>query len=147
MDYGAKVLEIEGNFDACMNVIRELAEDESIYLVNSINPFRIEGQKTVAFELAEQLEWRVPDHLVLPGGNLGNSSAFGKGFRELLSSGLIDRQPKITVVQAEGAAPFARFYSDDEHEQLCERRASANARVGDQDRRACFVAEGVACGQ
>ena len=109
LDYGAKVLEIEGNFDSCMSVIRELAEDPSIYLVNSINPFRIEGQKTVAFELAEQLEWRVPDHLVVPGGNLGNSSAFGKGFRELEQSGLIDRQPKITVVQAEGAAPFARF--------------------------------------
>jgi threonine synthase len=118
LDYGAKVIEIDGNFDASMNVIRELAEDESIYLVNSINPFRIEGQKTVAFELAEQLEWRVPDHLVLPGGNLGNSSAFGKGFRELLSSGLIDRQPKITVVQAEGAAPFARFYADEDHKQF-----------------------------
>ncbi len=112
LDYGAKVREIEGNFDACMNAIRELSADESIYLVNSINPFRIEGQKTVAFELAEQLEWRVPDHLVVPGGNLGNSSAFGKGFRELLKSGLIDRQPKITVVQAAGASPFARFYSD-----------------------------------
>ena len=112
LDYGAKVLEIEGNFDACMSFIRELSEDGSVYLVNSINPFRIEGQKTVAFELAEQLEWRVPDHLVLPGGNLGNSSAFGKGFRELLQSGLIDRQPKITVVQAAGAAPFARFYSE-----------------------------------
>jgi threonine synthase len=111
LDYGAKVLEIEGNFDACMNAIRELAEDDSVYLVNSINPFRIEGQKTVAFELAEQLEWRVPDHLIVPGGNLGNSSAFGKGFRELIKSGLIDRQPKITVVQAVGAAPFARFYS------------------------------------
>src|ERR1041384_6675569 len=118
LDYGAKVLEIDGNFDASMNVLRELAEDPSVYLVNSINPFRIEGQKTVAFELAEQLGWRVPDHLVLPGGNLGNSSAFGKGFRELLSSGLIDRQPKITVVQAEGAAPFARFYSDDEHKEF-----------------------------
>jgi threonine synthase len=118
LDYGARVIEIEGNFDASMNVIRELADDESIYLVNSINPFRIEGQKTVAFELAEQLEWRVPDHLVLPGGNLGNSSAFGKGFRELLSSGLIDRQPRITVVQAEGAAPFARFYADEEHERF-----------------------------
>ena len=116
LDYGAKVLEVEGNFDACMNVIRELCEDGSVYLVNSINPFRIEGQKTVAFELAEQLEWRVPDHLVLPGGNLGNSSAFGKGFRELLTRGLIDRLPKITVVQAVGAAPFARFYSDREHD-------------------------------
>ena len=115
LDYGAKVLEVDGNFDTCMNVIRELAEDESVYLVNSINPFRIEGQKTVAFELAEQLEWRVPDHLVVPGGNLGNSSAFGKGFRELIDTGLIDRQPKITVVQAEGAAPFARFYSDEVH--------------------------------
>jgi threonine synthase len=118
LDYGAKVLEVDGNFDTCMNGIRELAEDESVYLVNSINPFRIEGQKTVAFELAEQLEWRVPDHLVVPGGNLGNSSAFGKGFRELLEGGLIERQPKITVVQAEGASPFARFYSDDEHESF-----------------------------
>lgn len=112
LDYGARVLEIEGNFDVCMNVIRELSEDGAVYLVNSINPFRIEGQKTVAFELAEQLEWNVPDHLVLPGGNLGNSSAFGKGFRELLQSGLIERMPRITVVQAAGAAPFARFYSD-----------------------------------
>ena len=118
LDYGARVVEIDGNFDASMHVIRELAEDESIYLVNSINPFRIEGQKTVAFELAEQLGWRVPDHLVLPGGNLGNSSAFGKGFRELLSSGLTTRQPKITVVQAEGAAPFARFFTDDEHREF-----------------------------
>ena len=112
LDYGAKVLEIDGNFDSCMSFIRELSEDSSVYLVNSINPFRIEGQKTVAFELAEQLEWRVPDHLVVPGGNLGNSSAFGKGFRELLQSGLIDRQPRITVVQAVGAAPFARLYSE-----------------------------------
>jgi threonine synthase len=115
LDYGAKVLEIEGNFDVCMNVIRELSEDGAVYLVNSINPFRIEGQKTVAFELAEQLEWRVPDHLVLPGGNLGNSSAFGKGFRELLQSGLIERMPRITVVQAAGASPFARFYADADH--------------------------------
>ena len=118
LDYGAKVLEIDGNFDASMNLIRELAKDESIYLVNSINPFRIEGQKTVAFELAEQLEWRVPDHLVVPGGNLGNSSAFGKGFRELMESGLIERRPKITVVQAEGASPFARFYAEREHESF-----------------------------
>jgi threonine synthase len=118
LDYGAKVFEIDGNFDTCMNVIRELAKDESVYLVNSINPFRIEGQKTVAFELAEQLEWRVPDHLVVPGGNLGNSSAFGKGFRELLRSGLIERQPRITVVQAEGAAPFARFYAGGQQDRF-----------------------------
>jgi threonine synthase len=110
LDYGARVLEIEGNFDRCMHVIREVAEDEAIYLVNSINPFRIEGQKTVAAELAEQLGWRSPDHLVVPGGNLGNSSAFGKGFRELLAAGLISKMPRISVVQATGAAPFAELF-------------------------------------
>jgi threonine synthase len=112
LDYGANVLEIEGNFDVCMRVIQDLAAQSSLYLVNSINPFRIEGQKTVAFELAEQLEWEVPDHLVLPGGNLGNSSALGKGFRELLGHGFIRRQPRISVIQAEGAAPFARFFAE-----------------------------------
>jgi threonine synthase len=124
LDYGATVQEIEGNFDTCMRAIRELVADGSAYLVNSINPFRIEGQKTVAFELAEQLDWQAPDHLVVPGGNLGNSSAFGKGFRELVATGLLDRHPQITVVQAEGAAPFARFYRehglnlvDEEHPQ------------------------------
>jgi threonine synthase len=112
LDYGARVLEIEGNFDSCMRDIRDLSEDGSLYLVNSINPFRIEGQKTVAFELAEQLGWDAPDHLVVPGGNLGNSSAFGKGFRELLELGLLTRMPRISVVQAAGAAPFARYISD-----------------------------------
>ncbi|MCA1578320.1 MAG: threonine synthase [Acidobacteria bacterium] len=110
LDYGAKVLEIEGNFDVCMRVIKELAEQSSLYLVNSINSFRIEGQKTVAFELAEQLGWQSPDHLVVPGGNLGNSSAFGKGLREMLEHGLTRKQTRISVIQAEGAAPFARFY-------------------------------------
>jgi threonine synthase len=122
LDYGARVLELEGNFDSCMRVLRDVSDDPSIYLVNSINPFRIEGQKTVAVELAEQLNWRVPDHLIVPGGNLGNSSAFGKGFRDLLALGLIDRLPRISVIQAEGAAPFARIFQnngdrlvDDEH--------------------------------
>jgi threonine synthase len=115
LDYGASVLEIEGNFDSCMRLIRELSEDGSLYLVNSINPFRIEGQKTVAFELAEQLEWDVPDHLVVPGGNLGNSSAFGKGFRELLTLGLVKRLPRISVVQAAGASPFAKYFAAHQH--------------------------------
>ncbi len=124
LDYGAAVLELDGNFDDCMRVVRELAEDESVYLVNSINPFRIEGQKTVAFELAQQLGWRMPDHVVVPGGNLGNSSALGKGFAELFELGVIDRLPKLSVVQAEGAAPFARMFesvadqsSSHEHDQ------------------------------
>jgi threonine synthase len=110
LDYGAAVLELDGNFDDAMRVIRELAEDQSIYLVNSINPFRIEGQKTVAAELLHQRGWRLPDHLVVPGGNLGNSSAFGKGFAELKGLGLIDRLPRLSVVQAEGAAPFASLF-------------------------------------
>lgn len=112
LDYGARVLEIEGNFDSAMRVVRELAADESIYLVNSINPFRIEGQKTVAAELLEQLAWQVPEHLIVPGGNLGNSSALGKGFSELLELGLIDRLPRLHVIQAAGAAPLAHFFDD-----------------------------------
>jgi threonine synthase len=120
LDYGAIVLELEGNFDDAMRVVRELAADESIYLVNSINPFRLEGQKTVAAELLQQLDWQVPDHVVLPGGNLGNSSAFGKGFKELQQLGLIDRLPQLTVVQAEGAAPFAGFFARHANELLAE---------------------------
>ena len=111
MDYGAIVCEIDGNFDDCMRLIREIAEDPSIYLANSINPFRIEGQKTAAFELMEQCEWRVPDHVVVPGGNMGNSSALGKGFEEMLQLGLIERLPKLSVIQAEGAGPLAWLFA------------------------------------
>ncbi len=111
MDYGAAVCEIDGNFDDCMRLVQELASEPSIYVANSINPFRIEGQKTVAFEILEQLDWRVPDHVVVPGGNLGNSSALGKGFAEMKRLGLIDRLPKISVIQAEGAAPLAHAFA------------------------------------
>ncbi len=112
MDYGALICEIEGNFDDCMRLIQEIGDDPSVYVANSINPFRIEGQKTVAFELMEQRRWRVPNHVVVPGGNLGNSTALGKGFGELLALGLIDRAPKISVIQAEGSAPFARLFAE-----------------------------------
>jgi threonine synthase len=111
LDYGALVCEIDGNFDDCMRLIQELGDDPSIYVANSINPFRIEGKKTVAFELMAQCGWRVPDHVVVPGGNMGNSSALGKGFQELLDLGLIDRLPKLSVIQAEGAAPVARLFA------------------------------------
>jgi len=121
MDYGAIVCEIDGNFDDCMRLIREIAEDPSIYLANSINPFRIEGQKTVAFELMEQCEWRVPDHVVVPGGNMGNSSALGKGFEEIRQLGLIERIPKLSVVQAEGAAPLARLFASLQGESKSDR--------------------------
>jgi threonine synthase len=111
MDYGAAIFEIDGNFDHAMRLVQELAEEDSIYLVNSINPFRIEGQKTVAFELMQQCGWTVPDNVVVPGGNLGNSSALGKGFEELRTAGLIDRLPKLHIAQAEGAAPLAREFA------------------------------------
>ncbi len=111
MDYGALVCEIDGNFDECMRLIQELGADPSIYVANSINPFRIEGQKTVAFEMMNQLKWQAPDHVVVPGGNMGNSSALGKGFEELLALGLIDALPKLSVIQAEGASPLARLFA------------------------------------
>ena len=111
MDYGAVILEVAGNFDDCMRLTHELSDIPWIYVANSINPFRIEGQKTVAYELMSQRDWQVPDHLVVPGGNMGNSSALGKGFEEMRRMGLIDRVPRLSIIQAEGAAPLARLFS------------------------------------
>jgi threonine synthase len=89
-----------------------------IYLLNSINPFRIEGQKTIMVEMMDQRDWRVPDWVVLPGGNLGNASAFGKALREMLDLGLIDRLPRLAVVQAEGAAPFYKLMRAPDHSKF-----------------------------
>src|SRR5579859_6996924 len=93
LEYGAKTFQVEANFDQILALVRVLAERLGIYLLNSINPFRIEGQKSIAIEMMDQRDWRVPDWVVLPGGNLGNTSAFGKGLREMLELGLIDRLP------------------------------------------------------
>jgi threonine synthase len=134
LDYGATVLELEGNFDDAMRVIRELAQDESIYLVNSINPFRLEGQKTVVAELVQQCGWSVPDHLVVPGGNLGNSSALGKGLMELFELGLIDRLPQLTVVQAAGAAPFARMFASNAGEVSSDAASRETMRQASDDK-------------
>jgi len=109
--YGATTLEIEGDFDDTMRIVQEVCAEESIYLVNSINPFRIEGQKAILFELLQQRGWSVPDWIVLPGGNLGNSSAIAKGLSELLALGIIDRLPRIAVVQAHGANPLYRAFA------------------------------------
>lgn len=106
LEYGAKTLQVEANFDQILALVRGLAEKLGIYLLNSINPFRIEGQKSIMIELMDQRDWRVPDWVVLPGGNLGNTSAFGKALREMLALGLIDKLPKLAVVQAAGSAPF-----------------------------------------
>jgi threonine synthase len=110
LEYGARTLEVEANFDQILALIRVLAERLGIYLLNSVNPFRIEGQKSIMFEMLDQRDWRVPDWVVLPGGNLGNVSAFGKALREAKQAGLIDRLPRLAVVQAEGSAPFYEFF-------------------------------------
>src|SRR5689334_6236679 len=106
LEYGAKTIQVEANFDQILALVRQLAGRMGIYLLNSINPFRIEGQKTIMAEMLDQRDWRVPDWVVLPGGNLGNTSAFGKGLRELKELGFIDRLPRLAVIQAEGASPF-----------------------------------------
>src|SRR5579884_2933153 len=111
LEYGARTLQVEANFDQILALVRTLAERLGIYLLNSINPFRIEGQKTIIFEMLDQRDWNPPDWIVLPGGNLGNTSAFGKALRELRDFGFIDRMPRLAVIQAEGAAPFYRLFS------------------------------------
>ncbi|MGO9008687.1 MAG: threonine synthase [Bryobacteraceae bacterium] len=110
LEYGARTFQVEANFDQILALVRQLAERLGIYLLNSINPFRIEGQKTIMVEMMDQRDWRVPDWVVLPGGNLGNTSAFGKALRELKALGLIGRLPRLAVIQAEGAAPFFDLY-------------------------------------
>jgi threonine synthase len=109
LEYGAKTLEVEANFDQILALVRALADRMGIYLLNSINPFRIEGQKTIIFEMLDQRDWSPPDWIVLPGGNLGNAAAFGKALRELRDFGFIRSMPRLAVIQAEGAAPFYDF--------------------------------------
>ena len=110
LEYGAKTLQVEANFDEILALVRTLADRLGIYLLNSMNPFRVEGQKTIMFEMLDQRDWKVPDWVVLPGGNLGNVSAFGKGLREAKAAGLIDKLPRLAVIQAEGSAPFEAFW-------------------------------------
>jgi len=110
LEYGALTLQVEANFDQILALVRQLAADLGIYLLNSVNPFRIEGQKTIMIEMMDQRDWRVPDWVVVPGGNLGNISAFGKAFRELKKLGFVDRVPRFAVVQAAGSAPFFDYF-------------------------------------
>ncbi len=113
--YGATGIRINADFDRNLELVREVAERLGIYVLNSINPFRLEGQKSIMFEVIQQLKWRVPDWIVVPGGNLGNSSAFGKGLAELYTLGLIDKLPRLAIVQAEGASPLYRAYQNGLH--------------------------------
>lgn len=110
--YGTKTLVVNGDFDDCMRLIREAQEKLSAYPLNSINPFRLEGQKTIIWEILMQLNWQIPDWIVFPGGNLGNTSAFGKALHEAQQLGWIDKMPRFAVIQAEGASPFYKAYKN-----------------------------------
>src|SRR5271169_4024071 len=107
---GALVLSLDTDFDGCMRVVKEITRDETIYLANSMNSLRIEGQKTVGIEILQQFDWEIPDVIIIPGGNLGNVSALGKGLLMMRDLGLIDKLPRIVVAQAERANPLYRAY-------------------------------------
>lgn len=111
--HGAITLSLDTDFDGCMAIVQQIAEQEGIYLANSMNSLRIEGQKTVGIEIVEQFDWEVPDWIVIPGGNLGNVSALGKGLLELLELGMIDRLPRIICAQAQRANPLYLSYLTD----------------------------------
>ncbi|MEW4526634.1 threonine synthase [Maioricimonas sp. JC845] len=115
LDYGATTIQIRGDFDDALRQVRAVCAEGGIYLCNSVNPFRLEGQKTIMYRVLEGLGWEVPDWIVVPGGNLGNSSAFGKAFLELKELGLIDRIPRLAVINAAGANTLHELY---EHKGL-----------------------------
>lgn len=112
--YGATCVQINADFDRNLELVREVSAMLDIYVLNSVNPFRLEGQKTIMIETMQQLRWQVPDWIVVPGGNLGNSSAFGKALSEMHALGLIDRIPRIAIIQAEGASPLVQSYQQRE---------------------------------
>jgi threonine synthase len=127
LEYGAHVLQLRTDFDGCLKVLHEVVQKFHAYLLNSLNPYRLEGQKTVAFELMEQLGWRIPEHVIVPGGNLGNSSALGKGFLELRDLGLIQSLPKISIIQAAGANPLVRTMRENGGKELIQVNAETRA--------------------
>jgi len=127
LDYGAVTCQLRADFDGCLRLLQELVQRAPVYQLNSINPFRLEGQKTLAFELLEQLDWQVPDHIIVPGGNLGNSSAIGKALLEMHELGLISRLPKLSVVQAEGANALVRTVREAAGKQLISVEAETRA--------------------
>jgi threonine synthase len=112
MDYGARTIQVAGDFDDCMKQVQDVCTELNIYLVNSLNPFRLEGQKTIMLRIIEGLGWEVPDWIIVPGGNLGNSSSFGKAFAELKELGLIDRVPRLAVINATGANTLTELVND-----------------------------------
>lgn len=109
--YGATCIRIDADFDRNLELVREVSKRLNIYVLNSVNPFRLEGQKSIMFEAMQQLKWQTPDWIVCPGGNLGNSAAFGKALKEMHELGLIDRVPRLAVIQAEGASPLYQAFT------------------------------------
>lgn len=131
--YGAKTLLVDGDFDACLRLARESSRELGVYLVNSINPWRLEGQKTIVLEMLQQMGWDAPDWIALPAGNLGNTSAFGKALREAKALGLISKVPRLLAVQAAGAAPFAHSFDHDfaTHDVVKPETVASAIRIGD----------------
>src|SRR6476620_10854301 len=109
--YGAKTLLVHGDFDACLRLVEDASERLGVYLLNSINPFRIEGQKTIILELLQQFGWEPPDWIVLPAGNLGNTAAFGKALLEARATGLISKLPRLAPIQVSGVIAFYQSYT------------------------------------
>lgn len=108
--YGAHTLQVQGDFDDAMTLVRQICDEMGVYLLNSLNPFRLEGQKSIVFEILQGFRWQSPDWIVLPGGNLGNTAAFGKALYEAQQLGLVDKIPRLAVIQAAGASPFYQSY-------------------------------------
>jgi threonine synthase len=127
LDYGAVTCQLRTDFDGCLRLLQELVLRAPVYQLNSINPFRLEGQKTLAFELLEQLDWQPPDHIIVPGGNLGNSSAIGKALLELYELSLIPTLPKLSVIQAEGANALVRTLREAAGKRLVSVQAETHA--------------------
>jgi len=148
--YGAKVVQVAGDVDVALKLLRELTAEFDVYLANSVNPFRPEGQKTIVFEILANLDWQVPDVIALPGGNLGNTAAFGQALSQAYQVGLIDRLPRIATIQAEGASPFARYYESgfDHYEPMTPNTVATAINIGapasvDRARRAIEQTSGV----
>lgn len=131
--YGARTLAVRGDFDACLSLVRDASQRLGIYLLNSVNPYRIEGQKTIVFEMLQQLGWRTPDWIALPAGNLGNTAAFGKALDEAHHAGLIDRMPRLLAVQAAGASPFSQSFETGFREKVQVKASTVASaiRIGD----------------
>jgi threonine synthase len=127
LDYGAVTCQLKTDFDGCVRVLNEVVQRMPVYLLNSVNPYRLEGQKTAAIELMEQFDWQPPDHVIVPGGNLGNSSALGKAFLEMKQLGLIFGLPRISIIQAAGANALVRTMRENGGKQLISVQAETAA--------------------